>query len=93
MGDVVHTSLIWNGWNVVIHYSTESWHSPFHHLEIKCKEPLPITDTGYRSHFVSPEEMELFDSPKAFVQEWLDHAAKDPGWITREQDARQLSLF
>lgn len=93
MAAIVHTGLVFNGVQVQVTYSKETWHEPFHHIEVRCQEPLPITETGYRSHFVAPEEVELFGSPKAFVEQWIDHAAKDPTWIKKEQDARQGELF
>ncbi|WP_074787927.1 hypothetical protein [Roseovarius tolerans] len=90
---VTLTGLVWEGVTVNIVYSKEKWHSPFHHLEIKAAAPLPITETGYRSHFVAPEEIEVFGSPKAFVEEWIAHAAKDPKWVRQAEAARQGELF
>ena len=65
------------------------------HLEItsKNKEELPITETGYRSHFLPEEEVNAKGSPIAYVRAWLDHAALSPSWIKKEEAAKQMSLF
>lgn len=67
------------------------------HLEIRSqyKRPLPITDTGYRSHFMNGAEAlaEFDNDPVAFVLWWLEEAAKDPSWKRKEEEARQGSLF
>lgn len=67
------------------------------HLEIEVLSPeraaLPITDTGYRSHFLPRSAVEQAGGPVAYVTAWLDEAAKAPAWKKREQQSRQLSLF
>ena len=67
------------------------------HLEVEsvkpARAPLPITETGYRSHFIHPDELALWDRPEAFVLEWLNDAACHPDWQDYRQQSRQLSLF
>ncbi|WP_323772155.1 hypothetical protein [Antarctobacter sp.] len=67
------------------------------HIEIRSAEKrlLPITETGYRSHFLNgADALAEFDhDPVAFVFWWLDEAAKDPSWTRMEEDDRQGSLF
>ncbi len=65
------------------------------HLEIHTygRAPLPITETGYKSHFVQRAMVESEGGPVAYVLAWLDHAAKSPAWKASEAAARQLSLF
>ncbi|OSZ69559.1 hypothetical protein CAP40_01500 [Sphingomonas sp. IBVSS2] len=64
------------------------------HLQVETVEPvrapLPITETGYRSHFVSKD---VIEDPEAYVEQWLNHAAKDRGWIEHEADIRQYVLL
>ena len=42
------------------------------HLDITTIEPprapLPITETGYRSHFLHPDEVAAYGGPEAFCQ-------------------------
>lgn len=67
------------------------------HVEIRSqyKRPLPITDTGYRSHFMNGAEAltEFENDPVAFVLWWLNEAAKSPEWRAKEEADRQLSFF
>jgi hypothetical protein len=67
------------------------------HLEIEALSPeravLPVTDTGYRSQFLSHIVVEQAGGAVAFARAWLDEAAKAPAWKKREQQSRQLSLF
>ena len=67
------------------------------HLEIEAveppKHPLPVTETGYRSHFVARGLVEQAGGPVAYVRAWLDHAAKAPAWKRQQEASRQLCLF
>lgn len=67
------------------------------HLEIEsvdpAKAPLPVTETGYRSHFTRPDVIDAAGGPAEFVRAWLDEAAKDPEWLAAEAARKQLSLF
>jgi len=54
---------------------------------------LPVTETGYRSHFVPREEVEALGGPVAYARAWLDHAARSPAWAAHMAASRQLSLF
>jgi hypothetical protein len=65
------------------------------HIEVVSVDrvPLPITGTGYKSHFISPERIAEFGTPVDFVMAWLDHATGSAEWIKAEFESRQLSLF
>ena len=67
------------------------------HLQIEATRPdhaaLPITETGYRSHFTTPATVAAFGGPVAFVLAWLDEGSVSADWKRREQEARQFSLF
>lgn len=67
------------------------------HLEIRTedKRKLPITATGYRSHFMNgAEALAAFNyDPVEFVLHWFEEAANDPAWKRREEADRQGSLF
>lgn len=65
------------------------------HLEVRSEtgEPLPISETGYRSHFLPREAVEEYGGPVEFVKAWLDHDAAKPAWKKYVQERRQLSLF
>lgn len=65
------------------------------HLEIIAdnRAALPITETGYRSHFVQREEVEVLGGPVAYARAWLDHEAQSSAWKAHRAASRQLSLF
>ena len=67
------------------------------HLEIESIAPkrgeLPITGTGYRSHFTSADTVAAHGGPAAFVEAWLECESQTPDWRREEQERRQLALF
>ena len=65
------------------------------HIEVESahRVALPITETGYRSHFIVPERIDEFGEAVGYVLAWLDHESRSREWRRREADARQLSLF
>ena len=60
------------------------------HIELRTENRalLPVTDTGYRSHFVNKGTVATHGGAAAFVTAWLDHEAERIGWSND-----QLSLF
>ena len=67
------------------------------HVEVESivpkKAPLPITETGYRSQFVSPLELVNDGGPVVFVTAWLDREAKGKDWQRRQAVRQQGDLF
>jgi hypothetical protein len=67
------------------------------HLQVRSVSPgnaaLPVTSTGYRSHFTPPGPVLARGGPVPFVLAWLDEAARSPEWRDREAAARQRALF
>ena len=69
------------------------------HIEVQSweRQKLPITETGYRSHFMTAAKGENPISPygtaKEYVQAWLDYKADSKIWRKYIQDRRQLRLF
>lgn len=59
------------------------------HIEIRCAEPLPITETGYKSIFVAKADIADIKVAAALIKDDLDRMAKQIGW----KSERQLSLF
>ena len=98
-----HT-IVWNGIRIEIRYCpswSESYERiygyPLAHLELETidpkRAPLPVTQTGYRSHFTRPDAIAEHGGLVAFARAWLDEAAKDSKWLEREAARKQLSLF
>lgn len=67
------------------------------HIEIESmrpkKAPLPITETGYRSHFLRAEEVMREGGVQSFVMAWLNHEAESPSWKKQTLKASQDDLF
>jgi hypothetical protein len=92
----------WNGISIEIRWEsnwlnlTSSGYDTAH-LEIESIAPdrahLPITETGYRSHFTSPETVAAYGGPVAFVEAWLETESQAPGWRREERERQQLTLF
>jgi hypothetical protein len=85
--------LVWGGIEITLSYTQPAYSSPFHHIELRAPQRLPVTETGYRSHFLHPQELALWETPEAFVTDWLNHWANEPSWQAYVQQSRQLSLF
>ena len=85
MNDTLTTSRIdWNGVEIEISWAPD-WIAyddctGTGHLEVRsiapAREPLPITETGYRSHFINASGIEAHGSPEAFVRLWIEQEAK-----------------
>jgi hypothetical protein len=69
--------------------------SPLAHLEIRSLDgqPLPITETGYRSHFTNAGLIDAEGGPVEFARAWLDNEAQAPAWREASAKRRQFSLF
>lgn len=54
---------------------------------------MPISETGFRSHFVSGAVLDEWGGPWPYIRHWLDAEARRPDWKDRQEAARQLSFF
>lgn len=97
MGIEIHR-LTWQGVEIELTYKPEDYGGVIAHLEVRSvnpeRAPLPITETGYRSHFhpvgtVEASEGTLVEQ----VTAWLDEEAKSKAWKKYIEDSRQLCLF
>lgn len=87
----------WRGIGIEAIYTPLKWNT-IAHLEIRSVAPegaaLPVSETGYRSHFHQPGTVEAQGGDVvAQVIAWLDEAATTSQWRQHEETARQLSLF
>jgi hypothetical protein len=96
--DIVIETLDWRGVLIEISYEPR-WlgDNIIAHLELRTIQPdcapLPITETGYKSHFIPRGCVEDMGGPTAYVLAWLADAAKRKGWADIEAAARQYTLF
>ena len=56
-------------------------------------EALPITETGYLSHFVYGREVPNAKAALAFFLDWIAREAKSKRWQKADNMRRQLDLF
>lgn len=67
------------------------------HIEVESikprKAPLPITDTGYRSHFLSALELMNAGGPVTFVKTWIERDSKGKAWSKAATAKQQGDLF
>lgn len=87
----------WQGIEIEAVYTPLKW-GVIAHLEIRSvkpeRAPLPITSTGYRSHFHTPGTIEAHGGDvTAQVIAWLDEEATKPEWRQQAEASRQGELF
>jgi hypothetical protein len=97
--------LVWNGITVLVSYEPHWLGLPgeplsefdFAHLELKVLEPvgapLPVTDTGYWSEFLSVGEAEDEGGPKAIAAALLDEMSNTKSWRVAWARWEQRDLF
>lgn len=88
----------WQGIEIEAIYSPRKWGGVIAHLEIRSiapeRAPLPITETGYRSHFHACGTVEANGGDVvAQVTAWLDEEAATPAWRRYVEASRQGALF
>ena len=86
--------LDWQGRKIEISYQPCSF-AGTGHLQIRVRHcrPLPITETGYRSHFASPADVEQLGGPVAYVEAWPDAMAETKAWKRTARGGYQMTLF
>ena len=86
------------GIEIELTYKPEDFGGYIAHLEVLSinpeRAPLPITETGYLSHFHPVGTVEANDGTLVEqVTAWLDDEAKSKKWKEYVEDSRQLCLF
>lgn len=81
--------ITWRGVEIEITFTPDKF-GMVDHIELRTenKAPLPVTETGYRSHFMNRGAVAHHGGATAFVTAWLDHEAARTNWSNA-----QLSLF
>jgi hypothetical protein len=87
----------WHGIEVEVIYTPLKW-GVIAHLEVRSitpeRAPLPITETGYRSHFHPCGTVEALGGDVVTqVTAWLDEEAAKPDWLAHVTASRQGELF
>lgn len=89
--------MTWEGIEIELTYEPKKW-DVIAHLEVRSINPecapLPITETGYRSHFHPCGTVEESDGTLIEqVTTWLNEKTKSKDWQYHLEASRQLSLF
>lgn len=99
MTKIEQHEITWTSGHLTIHIGITfdtSW-GIVEHLVVQSISPekarLPITETGYRSHFVQPGTVAAYGGPVAATRALLDEAAETKEWQDYVASARQGSLF
>jgi len=89
------TTIDWQGICLTVSHKPNWTGCGFDHIEITSRNraPFPISETGYRSHFLHGDEIRRYGDATAYVQAWLDEAGHTTAWQRIDQETRQLTLF
>ena len=86
-------ALQWGDFNILVKYALCWLSGPMSHIELHCDEPLPVTETGYKSIFLAKGILKDDGEVFSFVLSLLDEAAESNAWQQHMADRRQLKLF
>lgn len=95
---IIKSVLLWDGIEIEITY-TPNWHymlsqtDVVSHIELRSKERIPVTETGYRSMFFYQHTSSIIPSVDDMIVEYLDDAAQSKEWQRYRKQKQQLSLF
>lgn len=74
-------------------YISAAWsHIELHVVKPKGR-PVPITDTGYLSHFLDEADLKAVGGPVAFFRAWLEREADSKAYRKALARWQQLDLF
>lgn len=91
-------SIIWERIPITISYKPRYSEIDFKqmvvsHIQVKADEPLPITETGYRSIFFFQVQAEIMPCVKEHIIEMLNEKAATKEWKLYKKTKDQLLLF
>lgn len=95
MSAPITSQIVWRDISIEMTFHKHRWKSDFDHIELRVEEGriIPVTETGYRSHFLPAGIVNEYGGHEGFVRAWLDHEAENSDWKKHEEAARQFSLF
>jgi len=89
---IIH-EIEWQGIAITISHRSQWPIVDFHHIEVKADQRLPMTETGYKSHFMPEKALSEFEDVVDFVSQWLEATCQSKEWLRYVEDMRQPSLF
>lgn len=89
--------LVWRHVTARVRYTPNYLSKGWSHIEIIVVSPkgapIPITETGYRSHFLDEDLLKKAGGPVTFFLDWIEREAATKAWARTEARWRQLELF
>ena len=89
--------LVWRDVTCRVTHTPDYISKGWTHLELIVVQPkgapVPITGTGYLSHFLDEDLLAKCGGPVAFFSGWLEREARTKQWAKAEFKWRQLELF
>ncbi len=64
-------SLEWEGIAIAVSHKPNWLNTGYDHVELRADQRLPVTQTGYRSQFIHPEELAQFEGLEDFVRSMM----------------------
>ncbi len=89
--------LVWRDITCRVRHTPNYLSKGWSHIEIIVQKPegapLPITETGYRSHFLDADHLNRAGGPIRFFLDWIESEARSKSWAKAEFNWRQGDLF
>ena len=89
--------IVWRDTQIVIRHELDYLWKGTSHIEVHVvrpkRAPIPITETGYRSHFIDTLALINEGGPVTFVTAWLNREVTSKVWQQRDFKLRQGDLF
>lgn len=87
----------WRGVTARVRHTPNYLSKGWSHIELIVLTPkgapLPITQTGYLSHFLGAELLARSGGPVRFFLDWIEREAKSKSWASAEFKWKQGDLF
>jgi len=83
--------LAWQSKNLWKGLFSEDWKE--HKERERVRNPLPISETGYRHFWPNPHQVNNMGGPVVYALALLDEAGQDPKWKKIKTSTRQKELF
>lgn len=87
----------WRGIECSATHTSDYISTGWSHVELRVLKPkgmpVPITETGYRSHFLDEADIKAAGGPAAFFRAWLEREAASKAYAKALARWRQLDLF
>jgi len=93
------SQILWNGVKVNITYKPNYFGNfsnsanQLIHIDVNADQPIPITETGYKSIFLYKEEVESHGGAKDYIESLLDEYSTSKDWLEYNKSKEQMCLF